>query len=57
MIVSVWKEDDIYRLYECLDCMDWIEKNPSAHRETYENENLYPGWICDMEPLPDFLSK
>lgn len=41
MIASVWKEDDIYRLYECKECMDFLDKNPDIHHEVYANDNMY----------------
>ena len=57
MVASVWKEDYIYRLYECTDCMDWIDKNGDLYHELCVDESLYPGWIKEVEPLPNFLQK
>ena len=57
MIGSVWKEDYIYRLYECKDCMKWIDDNNKLFNELCQDEALYEWWMKDTEPLPDFLIK
>ena len=57
MIVSVWKDDDIYRLYECTECIDYLKKNPDVWSEASDSECMFEWWIKDIEPLPEFLSK
>lgn len=56
MLVSTWKDDDIYRLYECHDCVEWITKNRDIYSDLCESEALTEGWMLETEPKPLFLS-
>jgi len=40
MIVSVWKYDYIYRLYECIECIDYLKKNPDVWSEASDSESM-----------------
>lgn len=56
MLVSTWKDDDIYRLYECHDCVDWITKNRDTYSDLCESEALTEGWMLETEPKPLYLN-
>lgn len=48
MIASVWKEDDIYRVHECTNCINWVNENKEAYQDLCISESLYPGWIKEV---------
>lgn len=48
---QTFKDDDIYNLYYCSDCQEYLENKCQKCNECFELENVFPGFIkeCKLE--------